>query len=250
MKKEEIAKACHEINRAYCQALGDDSQQPWDETPDWAKESAMHGVELHIANPNAGPEASHESWMKEKEENGWVYGEVKDPDKKEHPCMVPFDELPVEQQAKDYIFRAVVHVLSTVQEAKPTGKLPLAYIGRRPDMTDAIYNTGLWAKDQVKHVPELLARKMAKLHPDVYAISEAKEVAEVVEEKKATKKEVEEDMRDQDARDQIRSMKDVGTIREFIQRNFNGHDLHHAVKSVDTAQQRAIELIDRFGMPE
>ena len=47
-----------------------------------------------------------------KEEKGWKYGEIKDEKAKTHHCMVPFSELPVEQQAKDFIFRAVVHALS------------------------------------------------------------------------------------------------------------------------------------------
>ena len=58
-----------------------------------------------------GPEASHESWMKQKLEEGWKYGPVKDPERKEHHCIVPFDQLPREQQAKDFLFRAVVHAL-------------------------------------------------------------------------------------------------------------------------------------------
>lgn len=112
MEKEQIARVCHEVNRAYCQALGDNSQPPWEEAADWMKTSAMNGVNLHIADPNAGPEASHESWMAEKEATGWKFGPVKDADLKEHPCMVPFKELPKDQQAKDFIFRAVVHSLS------------------------------------------------------------------------------------------------------------------------------------------
>ena len=42
----------------------------------------------------------------------WTYGEVKDPAKKEHPCLVAFEALPKEQQAKDYIFKAVVDALA------------------------------------------------------------------------------------------------------------------------------------------
>jgi len=53
------------------------------------------GVDLHLS-VNAGPEKSHESWMKVKEIDGWKWGPVKDPEKKEHPCMVPFSELPKE----------------------------------------------------------------------------------------------------------------------------------------------------------
>jgi hypothetical protein len=110
MNEREIARIAHEVNREYCRALGDESQLPWMEAPDWQKKSALLGVRLHIDN-NVGPEASHESWMLEKVRDGWVYGDVKDATARTHPCMRPFSELPREQQAKDFIFRAVVHAL-------------------------------------------------------------------------------------------------------------------------------------------
>lgn len=109
-----IAKGAHEMNAAYCRAIGDDSQTAWDDAPDWQRSSAVKGVEFHLANPAAGPEASHESWLAEKEADGWVFGETKDPAKKEHPCMVPFAALPVEQQAKDTLFRQTIHTLAPV----------------------------------------------------------------------------------------------------------------------------------------
>lgn len=65
----------------------------------------------------AGAEAPHESWMKQKLDDGWVYGTVKDADAKTHPCLVDFGELPVSQQAKDYIFRAVIHAMNGVINA-------------------------------------------------------------------------------------------------------------------------------------
>jgi len=107
----EIARVAHEINRAYCLALGDDSQVAWELSPKWQIKSAVNGVLFHLENPNAGPDASHESWAREKHADGWVYGEVKDAEKKEHPCMVPFSHLPKEQQVKDHLFRQVVHSL-------------------------------------------------------------------------------------------------------------------------------------------
>lgn len=105
---ESIAKICHEANRAYCQTLGDFSQPTWEEAPQWQKDSAIKGVEFHLSGDH-GPEASHESWMKQKEAEGWVYGEVKDTQAKRHPCMVPFHELPSAQQLKDSLFRSIVH---------------------------------------------------------------------------------------------------------------------------------------------
>ena len=96
--RESIARVCHEANRAWCQILGDDSQPPWEDAPDWQRVSAMKGVKFHIGTPDAGPQGSHESWLKLKEETGWVYGAEKDPEAKTHPCIMPFDELPPEQQ--------------------------------------------------------------------------------------------------------------------------------------------------------
>lgn len=110
MNNEQIAKICHEVNRAYCAALGDFSQPTWEDAPEWQRSSARAGVDLHTMG-DFGPEASHISWMKQKVEEGWVYGPEKNPEAKTHPCIVPFDQLPREQQAKDFIFRAIVHAL-------------------------------------------------------------------------------------------------------------------------------------------
>lgn len=106
-----IARVCHEVNRAYCASLGDTSQPAWTDTPQWQRDSALAGVRMHIAKPDATPEDSHRSWMAAKLEDGWKFGPEKDPQKKEHPCMVPYEELPQEQRAKDYLFRGVVHAL-------------------------------------------------------------------------------------------------------------------------------------------
>ena len=105
---KETAKLCHEANRAYCRLLGDDSQVPWEEAPDWQKESAIKGVYYHLENPNSTPRDSHNSWKKEKVATGWIYGKEKDPIAKTHPCMVPYEELPIDQKIKDYIFWSII----------------------------------------------------------------------------------------------------------------------------------------------
>ncbi len=110
-KVHQIARVCHEANRVYCQAIGDDSQPTWDAAPDWQVDSAIVGVCFHLSSPDASASASHDSWMAQKVDDGWVYGEVKDPEKKTHPCIVPFSRLPVEQQMKDFIFRGIVHAM-------------------------------------------------------------------------------------------------------------------------------------------
>lgn len=109
MEVEEIARLAHEANAAYCRSLGDMSQPSWIDAPEWQKESIIEGVKFHINNPTKNAGASHENWFKHKLNDGWSYGPEKDPINKKHPCMVPFSELPIEQQTKDHIFRSVVH---------------------------------------------------------------------------------------------------------------------------------------------
>jgi len=92
MNTVQIAQVAHEINRAYCQAIGDMSQPLWEDAPKWQKESAISGVDFHLSNPDALPSHSHESWMRQKTEEGWKYGPAKDPEKKEHPCYVPYNQ--------------------------------------------------------------------------------------------------------------------------------------------------------------
>ena len=107
-----IAKVCHEANAALCAAFGDMSQPAWKDAPGWQYASALLGVRMHIDNPDAGTDDSHKSWMKQKVDDGWVYGDEKDAVLKTHPCIVPYDELPPMQQAKDFIFRAIVHAMA------------------------------------------------------------------------------------------------------------------------------------------
>ncbi len=107
----DIARVCHEANRAYCLSLGDDTQPAWDITPGWQKDSAYSGVQAIIDNPRMTPEGSHENWLAEKREDGWVWGEVKDVEKKEHPCVMPYADLLADQKVKDVLFQAVARAL-------------------------------------------------------------------------------------------------------------------------------------------
>lgn len=103
-----LARICHEANKVWCELNGDMSQKPWCETSQEMKDSAISGVAFVRANPDAGDEAQHNSWMQERLAQGWVYGPEKDPEAKTHPCLVPFDELPHAQQFKDKLFRSIV----------------------------------------------------------------------------------------------------------------------------------------------
>lgn len=109
MDMETIARICHNVNRAYCAAMGDHSQLDWYNAPQWQRDSMRDGVRAHLRTPDGlAPEASHNNWLALKRSEGWKYGPVKDLEAKTHPCFVPHAELPLAQQAKDYIVAAII----------------------------------------------------------------------------------------------------------------------------------------------
>lgn len=108
----DIAKVCHQANKAWCEASGDASQKDWDAAEEWQRDSAIKGVQFAIDNPDAPESSQHDAWMADKVADGWKYGEVKDAAAKTHPCIVPFEQLPYHQQAKDKLFKAIVHALA------------------------------------------------------------------------------------------------------------------------------------------
>ena len=104
---EMIAKACHEANKAICD-FNNESMDSWDDAKQWQRDAAIQGVKDLIDNPNLTPESLHIKWMENKEKDGWEYGTIKDADKKTHPCMIPYDQLPEYQQLKDHVFHSIV----------------------------------------------------------------------------------------------------------------------------------------------
>ena len=108
-----VAMICHEANKAYCRTLGDYSQVAWLTSPLWQRDSAIAGVRACMENPDAPPSASHEAWVDRKTKEGWTYGKEKHAILKQHPCVLPYDELPPEQQKKDRLFCAICKALIT-----------------------------------------------------------------------------------------------------------------------------------------
>lgn len=102
------------------------SMVSWDELPEHLKESnrsqASHiGIKLRAVKCRVEPltdweaelfqftpeeieklaDMEHERWCSEKIKNGWKYGTEKNNNKKTHPCLVKWNDLPVDEQKKD-----------------------------------------------------------------------------------------------------------------------------------------------------
>lgn len=104
---ESLAKAAHEVNRAYCEAMGDNSHAAWDATAPDLKAIAKQAC-IGIAMQDHNEEQSHEAWVAAKRSQGWNFGDKKDEFLKTHPCLTSFANLPIEQQVKDRLWVATV----------------------------------------------------------------------------------------------------------------------------------------------
>ncbi|HEX8176499.1 MAG TPA: RyR domain-containing protein [Pyrinomonadaceae bacterium] len=109
---EQVARIAHEANTALCNSIGEDSTVSWEEAPQWQRESAFNSVRFILENPEAQPRAIQERWMRFKLDSGWRYGQLKDAEARTHPHIVPFEQLPPEQKAKDHLYKAVVLALA------------------------------------------------------------------------------------------------------------------------------------------
>lgn len=107
---EQVARVCHEANKAL-QYIHDDPapSQPWDcELPE-VRQSVIEGVRL--ARDGCTPERHHQAWMDYRLARGWTYGPEKDPAARTHPCLVPWERLPLAERDKNRVFLAIVQAL-------------------------------------------------------------------------------------------------------------------------------------------
>lgn len=44
---------------------------------------------------------THDVWAAGRIKDGWVYGDVRDDNKKTHPCLVPYEDLPESEKEYD-----------------------------------------------------------------------------------------------------------------------------------------------------
>ena len=96
-----LVLAIHEANKEIQQQTGEFIPQ----LSEHLTKSILDGVYFVLDNPNCTPEQQHNNWVHFKRADGWRYGQTKDFERKEHPCLVPYSELPEIQQRKDTVFR-------------------------------------------------------------------------------------------------------------------------------------------------
>jgi class 3 adenylate cyclase/tetratricopeptide (TPR) repeat protein len=98
----------------------------------------------HLAKNN------HDIWAKARFEEGWKHGPQRDDDKKEHPGLLPYEEL--SEQERDYDRRTVLSTLQLV--------LALGYEVREPAC--AVHSS---SKDRVQDIKDIIEKLSTKMLP-------------------------------------------------------------------------------------
>lgn len=126
-----VARISYEVNRAYCNATGDvliPAGPPWDEADAESQRRYYAAVRRHFESPESTPEENHEAWRAAHAADGWTLGPVKDSSLREHPCMVPWAELPEQQRVKAALCKAVcMTARDRLEAAKSHPKRPTFY---------------------------------------------------------------------------------------------------------------------------
>jgi len=57
-------------------------------------------------------ENAHDHWALQRMADGWTYGPQRDDDRKRHPCLVPYEELP--ESEKEYDRSTAIETLKAI----------------------------------------------------------------------------------------------------------------------------------------
>ena len=108
----EAASVAYETVRKWGEVIKDpQGKVAWNLLPESEKDGYAKAVGYRIENPETTEVDMHNKWSADKFEAGWTYGEKLDFVKKTHPNLVPFEDLPVDQQMKDKLFLNVIDAI-------------------------------------------------------------------------------------------------------------------------------------------
>lgn len=120
-----IASVAHSVQCGIDYAFGLPELHQWGLMGEVYKNQMKASVRAVLVHDKS-PKSLHDSWVKRLTQEGWVRGEVKDAEKKTHPLLVPFDELPIEWKLRLRQFRAAVIPFRKTKNAVKSNLIPLS----------------------------------------------------------------------------------------------------------------------------
>jgi RyR domain len=109
--EEQAARVCHAAHCALQAVQGEPlpSVPGLDDLPAELRRIVIEGVRA-ARQGEAAPQL-HARWVRAMAALGWTWGPERDPEGRRHPNMVPFPDLPPDEQDKDELFAATATVL-------------------------------------------------------------------------------------------------------------------------------------------
>lgn len=107
----DASSVVHEFGRTYATMNGIVVHPPFDELPEWQQDAIKEQVFKVLNHQIGSPTQAHDSWVDNMYAEGWRYGAQLDHEKKEHPNICPWDELPEVERFKDVLFFTAVRTM-------------------------------------------------------------------------------------------------------------------------------------------
>lgn len=79
-------------------------------------ESLINGTKWALEHPDATPEDNHMEWVREKIKQGYTWGNKLDVEKKTHPSLLYFEDLPKVERDKDTMDLLMVKLANELYE--------------------------------------------------------------------------------------------------------------------------------------
>jgi len=117
MTCEELTKILYEATRLEAEwSHRSVVPEAWEQRDEKFKQQMIEIVKHYLEiDKLPTPEEAHNSWMESYLKIGWQYGKVRDTEKKTHPDLVPYDDLPSDEKEKDAIFLAFMFIVRSLK---------------------------------------------------------------------------------------------------------------------------------------
>lgn len=101
----------YEAGRLQAIAVGALVPEPWSDREPTFRDQFLEVIEMMCgSNRQSSPEELHDDWVKAYAAMGWVYGPQRDPERKTHPDLLPFNQLEPRERDKDAVFVALCEI--------------------------------------------------------------------------------------------------------------------------------------------
>lgn len=105
-----IAQVVHAANRQYVEFIGGRAVNPtWEQIREPERQGLIKAVIDMIKEPKT-PATSHEAWCVARKADGWSKDKTYSHARKTHPNLVPYAQLPFEEQFKDHLFMGIASI--------------------------------------------------------------------------------------------------------------------------------------------